>query len=98
MRIDLSLGNAALYEGCTITEVGGRPNLTTPVPEAVGIVGRNVARLVAAVPAGERDAVTLTGPMAVWAYLVCFHAVLHAFRHVYYHDGKGEPVLVAAHG
>ncbi len=42
--------------------------------------------------------VTLTGPMAVWAYLVVFHAVVHKTRRVYYDDGHGNRVLVAAHG
>lgn len=100
MKIDLGLANAALYEGCEIETVGGRLNLKTPVPAAVEIVGRNIARIVAAVPATEtaRDMVELTGPMAVWAYLVVFHAVVHAFRHVCYCDGKSDPVVIAAHG
>lgn len=98
MRIDLSLSNAALYAGCTITEVAGRANLTTPVAEAVNIVGRNVDAVVREIPAGDRAEVTLTGPMAVWSYLVVFHAVVHAFGRVYYDDGRTGPVLVAAHG
>lgn len=98
VTIDLSLGNDQLYKGCTVEEVAGRKNLTTPVVEAVNVVGRNANDIVAAVPAGERDAVTLTGPMAVWAYMIVFHAVVHAFKKVYYSDGKTPPVLVAAHG
>ena len=98
MQIDISLKNEALYEGCQIEEVGGRLNLTTPVGDAVGIVGRNIAAMVAAIPAADRDEVTLTGPMAVWAYIVVFHAVVHAFRRVYYDDGRSGPILVAAHG
>lgn len=96
--IDLSLKNAALYEGCEIEEVAGRLNLTTPVAEAANIVGRNVNKLVAEVPQAERDEVELTGPMAVWAYLVVFHAVVHTFRHVTYNDGRSGAVVVAAHG
>ena len=98
MIIDLSLKNTSLYEGCTVEEVAGRLNMTTPVSEAVNIVGRNIAAIVAATPASERDEITLTGPMAVWAYLVVFHAVVHAFRRVNYDDGRSGPVLVAAHG
>ena len=94
--INMSLTNATLYEGCTIEEVAGRLNLTTPVEKAVGVVGRNIAAIVA--EADDRDEVVLTGPMAVWSYLVVFHAVVHAFRHVYYDDGRGNKVLVAAHG
>ena len=97
MVINLSLSNGALYAGCSITEVAGRLNLTTPVAEAINIVGRNVNAMVAAIPAEERGEVELTGPMAVWAYLVCFHAVVHAFRKVSYNDGRGS-YLVAAHG
>ena len=40
VKIDLSLTNATLYAGCGITEVAGRLNLTTPVVEAVNLVGR----------------------------------------------------------
>ena len=94
--INMALTNADLYEGCSIEEVAGRLNLTTPVDEAVDIVGRNIASIVATTE--NRDEVTLTGPMAVWAYLVVFHAVVHVFRRVYYDDGRGNKVLVAAHG
>ena len=96
MTINLGLSNRALYEGCEVEEVAGRLNLTTPVGEAVAIVGRNIATIVA--ETADRDEVVLTGPMAVWAYLVVFHAVVHAFRRVYYDDGRGNKVLVAAHG
>ncbi len=96
--IDLSLANTALYAGCEIEEVAGRKNLVTPVEAAVTIVGSNAAEIVRQVPAGERDQVTLTGPMAVWAYLVVFHAVVHAFNRVVYSDGRGSDVLIAAHG
>lgn len=98
MKIDLSLSNGELYAGCSIEEVAGRLNLRTPPAEAVNIVGRNVAALVRAVPAGHRAEVTLTGPMAVWAYLIVFHAVVHSFGRVYYDDGRSGPLLVAAHG
>ena len=98
MKIDLSLKNTELYEGCQVEAVAGRLNLTTPVSEAVNIVGKNIADMIAAIPASERDEVTLTGPMAVWAYLITFHAVVHAFRRVSYDDGRTGPVVVAAHG
>lgn len=94
--LDLSLANSELYAGCEIEEVAGRLNLKTPVAEAVNIVGRNVANIVK--NAGDRSEVELTGPMAVWAYLVVFHAVVHSFNRVYYNDGRGNRVLVAAHG
>ena len=98
MQIDLSLRNADLYAGCDIEEVAGRLNLVTPVSEAVNIVGRNINRMVQDTDANERNEVTLTGAMAIWAYLVVFHAVLHAFGKVYYDDGRSVPVLVAKHG
>lgn len=91
--IDLSLNNAALYSGCQIEEVAGRKNLVTPVADAVNIVGRNIAAMDL-----HGDQITLTGPMAVWAYLVVFHAVVHRFSKVYYDDGRSGAVLVAAHG
>jgi hypothetical protein len=98
--INLGLNNSTLYlyDGLAIEEVAGRLNLTTPVAEAVNILGRNIEALVASIPAEERGEVTLTGPMAVWSYLVVFHAVVHRFRAVYYDDGRTGPVLVAKHG
>ena len=99
MQIDLSLGaHLSLYKGCDIETVAGRGNLKTPVADAVNIVGRNIEALLATLPPTEFGEVTLTGPMAVWAYLIVFHAVLHRFRRVYYDDGRSGPVLIAAHG
>ena len=98
MHINLSLSNEMLYADCEIEEVAGRLNLKTPIPNAVNIVGRNIARIVEATPADDRREVVLTGPMAVWAYLIVFHAVVHAFGRVYYDDGRSGPVLIAAHG
>jgi hypothetical protein len=97
MVVDLSL-NSSLYNGCQIETVGGRQNLTTPIPEAIEIVGTNIARAVGEIPRSERESVVLTGPMAVWSYLVVFHAVVHAFTAVYYDDGRTGPVLIAKHG
>lgn len=98
IRINLGLANGDLYQGCAVEEVAGRLNLTTPVAEAVNIVGRNINAMVAAVPASERDVVVLTGPMAVWAYIIVFHAVVHAFKEVRYDDGRSGEVVVAKHG
>lgn len=94
--VDISLANEQLYAGCTIETVAGRMNLTTPVDEAINLVGANVAEIVA--KDENHDTVLLTGPMAVWAYLVVFHAVVHRYREVQYHDGRTPPVIVARHG
>lgn len=98
MVIDLSLRNQQLYAGCKVSEIAGRLNLETPVSEAVNTVGRNIAQIVKDLPAAERDVVELTGPMAVWSYLVVFHAVVHLFREVRYSDGRNESVVIARHG
>jgi hypothetical protein len=98
MKIDLSLTNADLYKDCEIEEVAGRLNLKTPVADAVNVVGRNVAAIIEGTPAADRDEVTLTGPMAVWAYLIVFHAVVHKFDKVLYDDGRSGAVVIAAHG
>lgn len=98
MIIDLSLNNAELYQGCEIEEVAGKLNLKTPLAEAVTLVGRNIQAILAKIPKKQRQEVTLTGAMAIWAYLIVFHAVLHAFNRVYYDDGRNGPVLIAAHG
>lgn len=98
MKIDLSLKNTDLYAGCEVEEVAGRGNLKTNVHDAVNIVGRNIEAMMEKVDSLDRQDVTLTGPMAVWAYLVVFHAVVHRFSRVYYDDGKSGAVLMAAHG
>ena len=61
--IDLSLRNKDLYKGCKVEEVAGRLNLSTPVSEAVNIVGKNVAEMDL-----SGDEIELTGAMAVWSY------------------------------
>jgi len=94
--INLGLSNADLYRGCAIEEIAGRQNLTTPVSEAINIVGKNIAEMVKVDQ--NRDELVLTGPMAVWSYLVVFHAVVHSYRRIYYDDGRSGEVLVAAHG
>ena len=96
MIINLGLNNHELYKGCQIERIAGRDNLTTPVADAIEIVGNNIANLVTAET--DRQTVTLTGPMAVWSYMIVFHAVVHAFREVQYDDGRNEPVVIARHG
>jgi len=98
VKIDLSLNNKELYKGCEIEEVAGRLNLKTSVKDAVNIVGRNINTIVDALPSTDRTEVTLTGAMAVWSYLIVFHAVVHKFGKVYYDDGRSGAVVVAAHG
>jgi hypothetical protein len=92
-NLDLSLNNEQLYSGCQIEEVAGRKNLVTPISEAVNIIGKNVHEMNL-----SGDEITLTGAMAVWSYLIFFHAVVHRFRKVFYDDGRSGSVLVAAHG
>ena len=93
MVIDLGLKNGDLYTGCQVDEVAGRLNLTTTISDAVNIVGRNINAVTI-----DPESVTLTGPMAVWSYLIVFHAVVHRTKKVYYDDGRSGAVLVAAHG
>jgi hypothetical protein len=42
VKLDMSLGNEALYKNCDIEEVGGRKNLLTPPCDAGNLIGRNV--------------------------------------------------------
>jgi hypothetical protein len=90
MILDVSLANKELYAGCQIEEIAGRRNLVTPVTEAVALLGRNIERIVSGLPPGERDQCVLTGAMAIWAYLVVFHAVVHRFGRVSYDDDSSE--------
>ncbi|MBI5733829.1 MAG: hypothetical protein HY973_02705, partial [Candidatus Kerfeldbacteria bacterium] len=97
--IDLTLSaQSPLYAGLTISEVGGRLTLAdAEAAETLNTIGRNAKKMVdEAVSQGESE-VTLTGPMAVQAYLVVFHVVVHRFGRVYYLDGRGHQMLIAAH-
>ncbi len=95
---DLSLNNNALYEGCEIQEVAGRLALMTKPNEGANIVGRNANKIVDELVKDGVEEITLSGAMAIWAYLVIFHIVVHRFRKVYYDDGKADgKVLIAAH-
>ena len=93
MRLDLSLSNSALYAGLDIQELAGRPTLVTPSHEAIPVLLRNLSTLVI-----DSEEVTLTGGMAIWAYLVVFHFLHGRTKRVYYEDGRGERLLIAAHG
>jgi hypothetical protein len=95
---DLSLRNQQLYAGCDVEEVAGRLALTMHLDEAANIVGRNAQTLIDGLVADGVEEITLTGAMAIWAYLVVFHIAVHRFRRVYYDDGKPNGrVLIAAH-
>ncbi|MBM4028235.1 MAG: hypothetical protein FJ280_23005 [Planctomycetes bacterium] len=93
MRLDLSPANAELYRGLEIRELAGKPTLVSPPDLAIpGIVG-NLARMPI-----DADEVILTGSMAIWAYLVVFHYLHGKTKRIYYEDGRGQRILVAAHG
>ena len=96
VRIDMGLTNETLWAGCKIVQIGGRANLVTAPKIAMEIMAANLNKSIAL--ATDRSEVTLTGPMAVWAYLVAFHLVVHKFTKIYYDDGKSGPLLVAQHG
>jgi hypothetical protein len=98
VKLDMSLRNDDLYRNCDIEEVGGRKNLLTPPDVAGNIIGRNVHEILESIPRRDREICILTGPMAIWAYLIVFHAVVHSFVRVYYFDGRNDPVLLSAHG
>jgi hypothetical protein len=95
-EINLALENVNLYYGCTISMAGGKLNLETPPEEAINIIGSNLQKIIDKIT--DRNEITLTGGMAVWAYLIAFHMVVHKFRKVWYKDGFGNKMLVAAHG
>ncbi|HEY2090409.1 MAG TPA: hypothetical protein VGJ81_00840 [Thermoanaerobaculia bacterium] len=93
MILDLSLKNEVLYAGLDIVTEGGKRNLRTPPADAIPRIAANLESI-------EIDAVevVLTGSMAIWAYLVVFHALHGRTRRIYYQDGVGNRLLVAAHG
>lgn len=97
MKLNIGLDNPELYSGCEIKEVAGRLTLVTLPENALSIIGKNAKAIVNSVPPSERSEITLTGAMAVWAYLVVFHAIVHSFGKVYYDDGRGNVLLLAQH-
>lgn len=95
---DLSLNNQSLYAGCKIAEVGGRLALLDDLQQASNQVGRNAYKMIDDLVKSGVEEITLSGAMAIWAYLIVFHCAVHRFRRVYYQDGKaGAPALIAAH-
>ncbi|MCI0392600.1 MAG: hypothetical protein MOB07_28030 [Acidobacteria bacterium] len=96
--LNLALSNKELYAGCDVEEVAGKLTLLTPPHGAVNLIGRNAQNLIDGLVAAGVEELTLTGGMAIWAYLVVFHLAVHRFRRIYYDDGKvGGKVLIAAH-
>lgn len=93
MILDLSLQNDALYAGLDVERDAGKLNLRTPVDRATAVMGENLEHLDI-----DPEEVILTGPMAIWAYLVVFHSIHGRTKRIYYQDGVGNRVLVAAHG
>jgi hypothetical protein len=93
LKIDLSLSNSALYRGLEVQDLAGRPTLLTPPAEAIPVIVRNLSATEI-----DPEEVVLTGSMAIWAYLVVFHVLHGRTKRVYYEDGRGMRVLVAAHG
>jgi hypothetical protein len=93
MLLDLSLHNDALYSGLDIGRDAGKLNLRTPPQQAMTMMITNLERMQI-----DPAEVTLTGAMAVWAYLVVLHYLHGRTARIYYKDGMGNLVLVAAHG
>ena len=93
MILRLSLDNDVLYCGLDIAVEAGKLNLRTAPEEAITAMLRNLASM-----AIDPEEVVLTGSMAIWAYLVVFHALHGRTRRISYLDGLGRTVLIAAHG
>lgn len=93
MTLDLSLANADLWQGLEVETLAGKRTLVTPPEQAIPVL---VERL-AALPIDPEE-VVLTGAMAIWAYLVAFHHLHGRTRRILYQDGRGQLLLVAAHG
>jgi len=93
MILDLSPANRDLYPGLDVQDLAGKPTLLTP-PEVAILAMTSYLATIAIDPEG----VVLTGRMAIWAYLAVFHFLHGKTKHIYYEDGRGQRVLVAAHG
>jgi hypothetical protein len=95
--LDVSLANDNLYEGLDRPVLAGKPTLTAAPEDAIAILFRNLVRMECA-GLFDRDEIVLTGGMAIWAYLAIFHFLHGKTKRVYYQDGRGNKILVAAHG
>lgn len=93
MILRLSLDNEELYRGLEIAVEAGRPNLRTAPDDAIPVMTANLERM-----AIDPSEVVLTGSMAIWAYLVVFHYLHGRTSRIWYEDGQGRRILVAAHG
>jgi hypothetical protein len=93
MIIDLSLANSRLYSGLTVGVLAGRPTLLEPPEDAITVIVGNLSAMTV-----DPEEVVLTGGMAIWAYLAVFHSLHGKTKRIYYQDGRGHRVLVAAHG
>ena len=93
MTLDLSLANADLWQGLEVETLAGKRTLVTPPEQAIPVLAERLAA-----PPIDPEEVVLTGAMAIWAYLVVFHHLHGRTQRVFYQDGRGQLLLVAAHG
>lgn len=88
-RLDLSLNNTELYEGCKVTVVDkGRYHLDTPTDSAVVIVATNALSLAQRISNKGYDALEITGGVPTPIYLTVFSAMSPFFKEVHHFDGK----------
>ena len=93
MMLDVSLANKTLYRGLKVEKLAGKLTLLTPPAEAIERMLANLSHA-----AIDPEEVVLTGSMAIWAYLAVFHFLHGRTKRIWYEDGRGERILVAAHG
>ena len=93
MILDVSLANTDLYAGLRIESLAGKATLLDAPAAAIARMAENFSKMKI-----DPDEVVLTGSMAIWAYLAVFHFLHGRTRRIYYQDGRGLRVLVAAHG
>ena len=91
--IDLSLSNEGLYRGLEGKDLAGSLTLLSDPESAVPLLLSNLSEL-----SIDPEEVVLTGRMAIWAYLVVFHHLHGRTKRIYYEDGRGQRILIAAHG
>lgn len=93
MVLSLALDNEVLYRGLDVGIDAGKRNLRGRPEAAIDAIGANLAAM-----AIDPEEVVLTGAMAIWAYLAVFHLLHGRTRRIWYQDGLGQRILVAAHG
>ena len=84
-----------LYEGVTVTENNGRPNID-PSQASVAKIKTNAVLIASTVSGADRDKAVLTGAGPVWSYLAVQAAIGNYFGEVVYQDAQAVEFVITS--